>query len=70
MKRLFVWFRCWGIVENWLIQEASDSVSVAFQYSFCSRDGIPGELHPRTIPINMNDSDAEQAAPIWKAVKY
>ena len=29
-------------------------------------EGIPGELHPLTIPITMNDKEAAQAAAICK----
>jgi len=45
-----------------LIQETSSSV-MSTSLDWMS-EGIPGELHPLTIPITMNDKEAAQAAAI------
>ena len=47
---------------NLLIQLMS--VSVRTTISDAMRDGMPGELQPRTSPIIMNDKDAQAAAAI------
>ena len=49
---------------NLLIQETSSSV-ISTSLDWMS-EGIPGELHPLTIPITMNDKEAAQAAAICK----
>ena len=54
-----------GFNADLLIQDTSDAERVPFQRWSCIKEGIPGELHPRTMPMIMKDMDAETAAPIY-----
>ena len=50
--------------EDLLIQDSSSSEIVPFHRSSFIKEGIPGELHPRTMPMIMKHIDAEAAAAI------
>ena len=70
---IFSWFIV--LIDNWLIQEMSSSVigtsqmgSLPFVNRIGHKEGIPGELQPRTMPMTMNENDADTAAAICELI--